>query len=135
MKKYSKSKNKLYKMKGCSKKRKTIRRKTRCGLKGGCNCGIPFFNGGGHRNGCKCSECKNILNGGGATNLIPLNNYKTDITRQMQMTGGSLSNTISQDFVNLGRQLQYGLGSTFNALSGQSGSVNPLPWKGHFGEK
>jgi len=43
--------------------------------------------------------------------------------------GGTMSNFISQDFVNLGRQFQYGLGSTYNAIRGYAAPVNPLPWK------
>lgn len=43
--------------------------------------------------------------------------------------GGVLSNFLSQDFVNLGRQVQFDLGSTYNALNGYSAPVNPLPWR------
>jgi hypothetical protein len=46
--------------------------------------------------------------------------------------GGVLSNFISQDFVNLGRQFKFDLGSTYNALNGYSAPVNPLPWKDQF---
>jgi hypothetical protein len=44
--------------------------------------------------------------------------------------GGTLSNFLGQDFLNLGRQLGYGVGSAYNAISGYSAAVNPLPWKG-----
>jgi hypothetical protein len=43
--------------------------------------------------------------------------------------GGYLSNLLGQDFVNLGRQFQYNLGSTYNALNGFPAPVSPLPWK------
>jgi hypothetical protein len=45
--------------------------------------------------------------------------------------GVGFSNLIAQDFVNLGRQFQYGLGSTYNALQGYAAPANPMPWKGH----
>jgi len=51
-------------------------------------------------------------------------------TRRRKQRGGTLSNFIAQDFINLGRQVQYGLGSTYNALAGYKAPVNPLPWKG-----
>jgi hypothetical protein len=41
-----------------------------------------------------------------------------------------LSNTIGQDFLNVGRQFQYGLGSAYNALAGYPAPTNPMPWKG-----
>jgi hypothetical protein len=43
--------------------------------------------------------------------------------------GGTLSNFMGQDLINLGRQFQFGLGSAYNALAGYSAPVNPLPWK------
>jgi len=43
--------------------------------------------------------------------------------------GGSLSNFLSQDLINLGRQAQFDLGSSYNALNGYAAPVNPLPWK------
>jgi hypothetical protein len=51
-------------------------------------------------------------------------------TRRSQKGGFSFSNLIAQDFVNLGRQFQYGLGSAYNALQGYSAPANPMPWKG-----
>uniref|UniRef100_A0A6C0JE79 Uncharacterized protein n=1 Tax=viral metagenome TaxID=1070528 RepID=A0A6C0JE79_9ZZZZ len=44
--------------------------------------------------------------------------------------GGTLSNFIGQDLINLGRQFTYGAGSAFNALNGNPAPTNPLPWKG-----
>lgn len=43
--------------------------------------------------------------------------------------GGTASNLLSQDFINLGRQFQFNVGSTYNALNGYAAPVNPLPWK------
>ena len=51
------------------------------------------------------------------------------ITKRRQR-GGTLSNFIGQDFVNLGRQLQFGLGSAYNGLNGYHQPTNPMPWKG-----
>ena len=44
--------------------------------------------------------------------------------------GGVLSNFLTQDLINLGRQFQFGLGSAYNGLAGYASPVNPLPWKG-----
>jgi hypothetical protein len=44
--------------------------------------------------------------------------------------GGAMSNMLGQDFINLGRQMTYGLGSAYNAISGYPSPVNPMPWKG-----
>ena len=46
--------------------------------------------------------------------------------------GGGLSNFLGQDLLNLGRQFQYNLGSTYNALNGYSPPTSPLPWKDQF---
>jgi hypothetical protein len=43
--------------------------------------------------------------------------------------GGGFSNFITQDFLNLGRQVQNNLGTTYNALNGYAAPVSPLPWK------
>jgi hypothetical protein len=43
--------------------------------------------------------------------------------------GGSLTNLLSQDFVNLGRQFTFGAGSAYNAINGYASPVNPMPWK------
>lgn len=87
----------------------------------------------------------------GDRNHFPLNTYNNDISRQMvdvgpnppfvvgggkgrtrKQRGGTLSNFLTQDFVNLGRQVQFGVGSAYNALSGYSAPVNPLPWKDQY---
>jgi hypothetical protein len=133
-KKKSRRNQKMYNMKGCSKTRKNYlggslgnsdadRFSQYDKMKGG-NCGCsnvmpmtggscgaqcsPGFMVGGvrHRSACKCSQCKKKI-----------------------MKGGTLSNFIGQDLINLGRQFQFGLGTAYNALVGQSSPVNPLPWK------
>jgi hypothetical protein len=90
----------------------------------------------------------------GDRNHFPLNIYKNDISRQMidvgpnppfvvgggkrvkgrtrKQRGGTLSNFLTQDLINLGRQVQFGVGSAYNALSGYSAPVNPLPWKDQY---
>ena len=90
---------------------------------------------------------------GGDRNYLALNTYSpNDVSRQMTATGaappfsiggakmrknrrgkqngGTLSNFLGQDLINLGRQFQFGLGSTYNALAGYSAPANPMPWKG-----
>jgi hypothetical protein len=140
----SRRNKKIYNMKGCSKTRKNYLggslensdanrfsqynqiKKGGCGcsnvmpsnvapmtggrkLGGGCGpeCSMGFMVGGvRHRSACKCSNCK-----------------------KKTMKGGTLSNFIGQDLINLGRQFQFGLGTAYNALAGQASPVNPLPWK------
>lgn len=88
----------------------------------------------------------------GDRNHFPLNTYNNDISRQMvdvgpnppfvvggskkartrKQRGGTLSNFLTQDLINLGRQVQFGVGSAYNALSGYSAPVNPLPWKDQY---
>jgi hypothetical protein len=80
----------------------------------------------------------------GDKNYNPYNTYNTDISRQMvnlggnppflkggkkKQKGGTLSNFMTQDLINLGRQFQYGVGSAYNALAGYQAPVSPLPWK------
>ena len=85
----------------------------------------------------------------GGRNFLTPNTFPTDVQTSMISTGanppfsvggkktkkrgqrgGTLSNFMSQDLINLGRQFQFGLGSAYNALSGYSSPVNPMPWKG-----
>ena len=93
----------------------------------------------------------------GDRNHLAYNTYSpVDISRQMVETGanppfsiggsnrkktkkikkskkaGAASNMLSQDFINLGRQLQFNVGSTYNALNGYAAPVSPLPWKDQF---
>jgi hypothetical protein len=84
----------------------------------------------------------------GNRNYLELNTYPTDPQtamiatgaqppfsiggrrRKRRQKGGSLSNFLGQDFINLGRQFQHGLGTAYNATAGYAAPVNPLPWKG-----
>lgn len=50
--------------------------------------------------------------------------------KKKKQKGGTLSNLLSQDLINLGRQFQHGIGSAYNGISGYSSPVNPMPWKG-----
>jgi hypothetical protein len=84
-------------------------------------------------------------------NHLGYNTYQNDISRQIldigaappytyrggkktrkrkQRGGFNISNTFGQDFLNLGRQFQYGLGTSYNAIRGYASPVNPMPWKG-----
>ena len=85
----------------------------------------------------------------GGRNFLALNEYKVDPqtaliatganppfsvgggrrSRSKKQKGGTLSNFLGQDLINLGRQVQFGLGSAYNALSGFSAPVSPLPWR------
>ena len=49
--------------------------------------------------------------------------------RTRKQRGGTLSNFLTQDLINLGRQFQFGFGSAYNALSGYPSPVNPMPWR------
>jgi hypothetical protein len=55
--------------------------------------------------------------------------------RGRKQRGGTLSNFMGQDLINLGRQFQFGVGSAYNALAGYSSPVNPMPWKDQFPSK
>lgn len=85
---------------------------------------------------------------GGTANHLPHNTYKqgTDIQLNMKATGanrpfsvggkrkqrgGSFSsNSLLQDFVNLGRNVQYGMGSAYNSANGYKPPVDPNVFKG-----
>jgi len=54
---------------------------------------------------------------------------KTNKKRTHQR-GGTFSNFMYKDLVNLGRQVSFGMGSTYNALAGYKSPVDPMPWKG-----
>jgi hypothetical protein len=41
-------------------------------------------------------------------------------------------NFLSQDLINVGRQMQYGVGSAYNGIRGYTSPVNPLPWKDQY---
>lgn len=119
-----------------------------------------LIGGGTHRSKCKCSNCKQNIKGGSSalvgaswsadanniSNHYSLNTYNNDVARQMidvnappqmkagkrRQKGGALSNFLGQDFINLGRQMQFGIGSAYNALAGYNTPVNPLPWNGQY---
>jgi len=62
--------------------------------------------------------------------VINIKGGKMRNKRNKSMKGGyNYSNSLMQDFTNLGRQFTYGLGSTYNALNGYQQGPNPLPWK------
>jgi hypothetical protein len=83
----------------------------------------------------------------GDRNFLALNEYKVDPQtalistganppfsiggrrRSRKQKGGALSNFLGQDLINLGRQFQFGVGSAYNALTGFSAPVSPLPWR------
>ena len=111
----------------------------------GGNQGIPYPNGlVGSSWSSSIKDWSGVDGIQGNRNFLPYNNYKTDVQTAIKLTGaqppfsiggkkqrgGSLSNFLGQDLINLGRQFQYGLGSTYNALAGYPAPVNPMPWKG-----
>jgi len=116
----------------------------------GGNVGIPYPNG---LVGSPWTPSSNGLPGvngiQGDNNYIAPNNYHSDVQtaiistgaqppfsiggrkhRKSKQRGGSFSNFMGQDLINLGRQINYGFGSAYNALAGYSAPTNPLPWKG-----
>jgi hypothetical protein len=90
----------------------------------------------------------------GGSNYLAYNTYPTDVQTSMISTGanppfsigggkksrkrrscqkgGTLSNFLAQDLINLGRQFQFGLGSAYNGLAGYAAPASPLPWQGQF---
>jgi hypothetical protein len=116
--------------------------------------GLPEMKGAPYPNGLAGSPWKppianwpGVDGVSGDRNHLSYNTYSpNDVSRQMIATGanppfsvgggkkskkgGNVSNFIVQDLVNLGRQIQFGIGSTYNALNGYASPVNPLPWKG-----
>ena len=94
-------------------------------------------------------------------NHLGYNTYNNDVSRQMRdvganppftyLKGGKRSknkrsknkkrksktqkggiNFLGQDLINVGRQIQYGVGSAYNGIRGFTSPVNPLPWKDQF---
>jgi hypothetical protein len=119
-------------------------------MKGG-NIGIPYPNGlVGSPWTPSISGWPGVDGIPGNRNYFELNTYNNDISRQMvdiganppflnlkggkrrKQKGGTLSNFLTQDLINLGRQFQFGTGSAYNALAGYSTPVNPMPWKDQF---
>ena len=119
-------------------------------LGGAGNNGIPYPNGlAGAPWTPKSSGWPGVDGVSGNRNYIALNEYKVDPQTAMIATGanppfsiggrkqkgrkqkgGTTSNFLSQDLINLGRQFQYGVGTVYNGLLGYSAPVNPMPWKG-----
>lgn len=113
-------------------------------MKGG-NPGIPYPNGlVGSSWTPSVSGWPGVDGISGDRNYYTNNTYNNDISRQMVdvganppflkggkriQKGGNMTNFMSQDLINLGRQFQFGLGSAYNALAGYSAPINPLPWK------
>jgi hypothetical protein len=118
-------------------------------MKGG-NPGIPYPDGlVGSSWGPQPAQWPGVNGIPGDRNHYPLNTYKVDPQTAMinvganppftymkggkrKQRGGTLSNFMGQDLINLGRQFQFGIGSAYNALAGYQAPTNPLPWKGQF---
>jgi hypothetical protein len=118
------------------------------GQKGG-NEGIPYPNGlVGNPWQASADGLPGVDGIPGDRNYLAQNNYHSDIqldiktsesnpplliggkrSKTRKQRGGTMSNFLAQDLVNLGRQFQYGLGSAYNAVAGYSAPVNPMPWK------
>jgi hypothetical protein len=121
------------------------------------NNGIPYPNGlaGAPYDGKSIGGWPGVDGVGGNRNYYTNNTYNNDVSRQMidvgankpflgfkggkrskkqthrkKQKGGTLSNFIGQDLINLGRQVQFGVGSAYNALAGYQAPINPMPWKG-----
>jgi hypothetical protein len=119
------------------------------GMKGG-NAGIPYPNGlVGAPWTPSISGWPGVDGIPGDRNYFQVNTYNNDISRQMvdvganppflnmkggkkKQKGGTLSNFLGQDLINLGRQFQFGMGSAYNALAGYAAPINPMPWKDQF---
>jgi len=81
----------------------------------------------------------------GNRNFLAFNAYKVDPQTAMKNVGANPpflggkrrkgsrkqkgGNLIGQDFINLGRQIEYGFGSAYNGINGYAAPINPLPWK------
>jgi hypothetical protein len=58
------------------------------------------------------------------------NNKRSKKSKSKTQKGGI--NSLGQDFINVGRQIQYGIGSAYNGIRGFTSPVSPLPWKDQF---
>ena len=147
-------KQKVWNMKGCYHTRSIKCSKCRVKKQRGGNCGAcnnlkmmggNRYNSGGPIPGPFVGNAwkTNVggwpgVNGvGGDRNYLSNNLYKQDPQLMMKL-GGRKTRTkkrrsgggiIPQDLVNLGRDISYNMGSTYNALSGYPQPVNPLPYK------
>jgi hypothetical protein len=119
-------------------------------MKGGTgNNGIPYPNGlVGSAWTSNMSTWPGVDGIDGNRNYLELNKYPTDPQtamiatgaqppfsigggrRKRRQKGGTLSNFLGQDFINLGRQFQHGLGTAYNGITGYAAPVSPLPWRG-----
>jgi hypothetical protein len=110
-------------MRGCGKKRRTRRYKTKSFRKG-----RRSMKGGNH----------NALTGapwspGTSSNHYSLNNYKSQIdynTGSERTTGGSgsLLSVIPSDIANIGNVASYSANSFYNGVVGLPNTISPLPW-------
>jgi hypothetical protein len=82
------------------------------------------FKGGKTRKGCKREKGDKTRKGGKREK-----GGKTKKGGKHHLRGGTMSNFLGEDLVNMGRQFQFGLGSAYNSLAGYNAPVNPLPWK------
>jgi hypothetical protein len=139
---------------GCKCSICKMKSKSTMSVGGGCstsNNGIPYPNGLVGSSYANQSNLPGANGIPGDANYYSNNTYSPlDVSRQMQAVGanppflglkggkrnnykkqrgGNLSNFLSQDLLNLGRQITHGIGTTFNALNGYPASPNPLPWK------
>jgi len=57
------------------------------------------------------------------------NNNKNNKKRKGKTKKGGF---LGQDLINVGRQVQYGIGSAYNGIRGYTAPVSPLPWKDQF---
>lgn len=124
--------------------------KQKGGMQKGGNPGIPYPNGlTGSAWTPSTGGWPGVDGVQGGRNFLALNEYKVDPQTALIATGanppfsvggkkrskkrgqrgGALSNFLGQDLINLGRQVQFGLGSAYNALSGYAAPVSPLPWR------
>jgi hypothetical protein len=70
----------------------------------------------------------------GANKPFLFGGKKTNTRRRkkIKQRGGVISNLLGQDFLNLGRQVKFDVGSGYNGINGYAAPVNPLPWKDQF---
>jgi len=124
--------------------------KTKKGKQTGGNLGIPYPNGLVGSAWAPSAESLPGVDGvQGGRNFLSPNNYNTDVQtsivstgaqppflytgkggnkRTKKQRGGSLTSFLPTDLVNLGRQMQFGVGSAYNAFLGYGAPTNPLPW-------
>lgn len=125
----------MYNMKGCSKKScknrtpKTKRTKRKHHLGGSYNIGtslnLAYTGKGGNVPKVYPNVGPNVQQSGS----VP---YFLNSTQKAgnKKGGGSMSNFLGQDLLNLGRQMQFGVGSAYNSINGYSPqNNNPMPWK------